>query len=60
MIDPVLIAEESCWIVAMPDFYLDRKVEEAYVDRWTSVVEQQLNLAGARLAQLFNEVPESK
>lgn len=55
-IDPVRVAEESCRIVATPGFYPDRKVEAPYVDRWTPVMEQQLGLAGARLAKVLNEI----
>ncbi|MFC6284943.1 S1/P1 nuclease [Polaromonas aquatica] len=54
LIDPVRVAEESCRIVATPGFYPDRKVGAAYVDRWTSVLEQQMVLAGARLARTLN------
>ncbi len=56
VIDPVRIAEESCRIVATPGFYPDRKVEGPYVDRWTPVMEQQLQLGGARLARILNGV----
>lgn len=56
VIDPVRVAEESCRIVATPGFYPDRKVEGPYVDRWTPVVEQQLQLGGARLARMLNGV----
>ena len=58
IVDPVRIAEESCRIVAAPGFYPDRKVEAAYVERFTPVVEQQLQLAGARLARILNGVWE--
>ena len=60
VIDPARIAEESCRIVATPGFYPDRKVEGEYVDRWTPVVEQQLQLGGARLARMLNGLAESK
>ena len=56
VIDPVRITEESCRIVATPGFYPDRKVEGDYVDRWTTVMEQQLQLAGARLARILNAI----
>ncbi len=56
LIDPVRVAEESCRVVATPGFYPDRKVEAPYVDRWTPVLEQQLGLAGARLARLLNGI----
>ena len=48
------IAEESCKIVAAPGFYPDRKVSGEYVDRYVSVMEQQLQRAGQRLAQVLN------
>ncbi len=54
LIDPVRVAEESCRIVATPGFYPDRKVEMTYVERWTPVMEQQLILAGKRLARILN------
>ncbi len=56
VIDSVRIAEESCRIVATPGFYPERKVEAPYVDRWTPVLEQQLQLGGARLARVLNEI----
>ena len=56
VIDPVRIAEESCRIVAIPGFYPDRRVEGDYVDRWTPVLEQQLQLGGGRLAGMLNGV----
>lgn len=56
IIDPIRVAEESCRIVATPGFYPDRKVEGEYVDRWTPVVERQLQLGGARLARILNGV----
>ncbi len=55
VIDPVRVAEESCRIVATPGFYPDRKVEGPYVDRWTPVLEQQLQLGGSRLARMLNQ-----
>ncbi len=56
LVDPVRIAEESCRIVGMPGFYPERKVEAPYVDRWSPVVEQQLQLGGARLARILNDI----
>lgn len=56
LVDPVRIAEESCQIVASPGFYPERKVDAAYVERFTPVVEQRLNLAGARLAAVLNKI----
>jgi nuclease S1 len=49
------MAEESCRIVASPGFYLDRKVGMAYVKDFTFVLEEQLVIAGARLAAILNE-----
>ncbi len=58
VIDPVRIAEESCRIVATPGFYPDRRVGGPYVDRWTPVMEQQLQLGGARLARILSGIWE--
>lgn len=49
------VAEESCKIVAEPGFYPDRKLSSDYVTKYLPVVEQQLRLAGERLAQVLNE-----
>ena len=56
IIDPVRIAEESCRIVAIPGFYPDRRVEAQYVEKWTPVVESQLQLGEARLARMLNSI----
>ena len=47
-------AEESCRIVGQPGFYPGRLVDQAYVQRFTPLMEQRLQLAGARLAGLIN------
>lgn len=50
------VAEQSCRIVGMPGFYPDWKVVVAYIERFTSVMEQRLALAGARLAVVLNKI----
>ncbi|NVO08288.1 MAG: S1/P1 nuclease [Rhodoferax sp.] len=50
------VAEESCHIVATPDFYPDRLVDAPYIEKFTPVMEQQLTKAGARLAILLNQL----
>ena len=47
-------AEESCRIVGTAGFYPTRKVDVAYVERYTPVIEQRLTIAGAQLAGLLN------
>ena len=47
-------AQDSCRIVASPGFYPDRFVNDAYLKKFTPVMEQQLAAAGARLATLLN------
>ena len=47
-------AEESCKIVGMAGFYPERKVDKDYVGRFSSILEQRLVTAGARLAGLLN------
>ena len=47
-------AEESCRIVGQPGFYPGRLVDQAYIQRFTPIMEQRLQLAGARLAGLIN------
>lgn len=49
------MAEESCRIVEMPDFYPVRKVGLEYVDKFTPVMEQRLTISGARLAAMLNQ-----
>jgi hypothetical protein len=51
--DAVKVAEESCQIVHAPGFYPDRLVAVPYIVKYTPVMEQQLNLAGTRLASLL-------
>lgn len=51
----VSAAEESCTIASRPDFYPGRKLSDEYVARFTPVMDRQLTLAGARLAELLNE-----
>jgi len=53
---PVQAAEESCRIVALPDFYPQQRVDAAYVQRFTPVMEARLQLAAARLAELLNRL----
>jgi hypothetical protein len=48
-------AEESCRIVAGPDFYPGRHVGQEYPDRFVPVMEQRLVAAGGRLAGLLNK-----
>jgi hypothetical protein len=53
---PALWAEESCRIVASPDFYpVRRKVGNDYVASWGSTLKGRLSAAGRRLARLINE-----
>ncbi len=56
----VQAAEESCRIVVQPGFYPGRPVDQAYVQRFTPIVEQRIQLAGARLASLLNQALQSK
>jgi hypothetical protein len=56
----VLAAEESCRIVGLAGFYPGRLVDLAYVQRFTPLMEQRLQQAGARLAVTLNQaLPES-
>lgn len=49
-------AEESCRITAEPGFYPDgHKIGQAYVDAELPVADQQLRIAGTRLAELLNQ-----
>ncbi len=50
----VHMAQESCRIVALADFYPQGELSDAYVQRFTPVVQQRLALAGARLAAMLN------
>ncbi len=54
--DAAHFAQESCRIVGMPGFYPDRKIDDAYIDQFTPIMEQRLALAGARLAGLLNRI----
>jgi hypothetical protein len=55
-VTPALWAEESCRIVASPNFYPERhKVGNDYVASWGSALEDRLSAAGRRLARLLNE-----
>jgi hypothetical protein len=49
-------AEESCKIVGATGFYPPRTVGQDYVAQYTPVLEQQLVVAGARLAGLLNRL----
>ena len=49
-------AEESCRIVGTPGYYPGRKVDTAYIEQFTPVMEARLALAGARLAAALNRV----
>lgn len=55
-LDVARFAEESCRIVGMPGFYPERKIDEAYIERFTPIMEQRLSIAGARLAGLLNRL----
>ena len=50
----VQAAEESCRIVGQTGFYPGRLVDQAYIQRFTPIMEQRLQMAGARLAVLIN------
>lgn len=53
---PPLWAEESCRIVASPDFYpVRRRVGDDYIALWGPTLEGRLSAAGRRLARLLNE-----
>lgn len=52
----VKVAEESCHIVEMPGFYPDKLVDVQYIEKFTPIMEQQLTVAGARLAILLNQL----
>lgn len=49
-------AEESCKIVGTAGFYPTRTVGQDYVAQYTPLLEQQLVVAGARLAGLLNSL----
>ena len=50
----VHMAQESCRLVASAGFYPQDGLSDAYVQRFTPVVQQRLALAGARLAAMLN------
>lgn len=52
------MAQESCRIVAQVGFYPPNSVDEAYLKRFTPVLEQRLALAGARLAAILNALDD--
>ena len=52
---PENVAEESCGIVASPGFYPDTRTGSNYIDKFTPVLEDRLQMAAARLAQLLNQ-----
>jgi len=47
-------AESSCAIVARPEFYPDPHISADYLNRFAPIVQDQLLLAGTRLANLLN------
>jgi hypothetical protein len=51
----VQAAEESCRIVGLPDFYPGRLVDQAYVQRFTPLMEQRLKQAGTRFLGALNK-----
>lgn len=53
---PAQAAEESCRIVGTIGFYPERRVGGDYIQRYLPVVEQRLQMAGKRLADLLNGV----
>jgi hypothetical protein len=55
-LNPVDISQESCRIVARPDFYPPHKLNEEYVKTFTPVMEWQMALSVSRLARGLNEV----
>jgi hypothetical protein len=56
-LDAAHAAQESCRIVQTSGFYPGRTVDADYVERFTPVMEQQLRVAGARLAAMLNSLP---
>jgi len=53
-LSPAHMAEESCNIVAQQGFYPSKGVDDAYLQRFTPILDQRLALAGARLAAMLN------
>ena len=54
--DPVQAAEESCRIVGKEGFYPGRTVNRDYVAKYQTILEEQLVIAGTRLASVLNQV----
>lgn len=52
----VQVAQESCAILAKPEFYPERTVGLGYVQKYTPVMEHQLIIAGTRLESLLNRI----
>ena len=55
-LDFVQAAEESCNIVALPEFYPRRTVGLPYIEHFSPIMLQRLALAGARLAAHLNQI----
>ena len=55
-LDFVQAAEESCNIVALPEFYPRRKIDLQYLEHFSPILLQRLALAGARLAGHLNQI----
>lgn len=53
---PEAIAEESCRIVARPDFYPPHKLESSYVRSYLPELQERLGLAAQRLAGVLNRL----
>lgn len=54
---PAVWVEQACRIVTAPGTYPDgAKIDQAYLDRHRPAAERQVQLAGARLAGLLNDV----
>lgn len=53
---PAKWAEQSCDIVNSPGFYPPHKVTSAYLQKYAPVAQQQILLAGVRLAELLNSL----
>lgn len=53
---PVQAAEESCRIVGREGFYPGRTVNRDYVEQYQTILEEQLVIAGTRLASALNQV----
>jgi hypothetical protein len=54
--DPAAWAEASCRIVLRDGFYPSKpKIEPAYFSRWRPTADEQLRIAGHRLASLLND-----